>query len=196
MKPFLTNHANKRLLEWTGLSVEKFTKIYEERKYLTTGKEQKSRRMHDLFFSEPDDKCFVSIRDEKNFDIVTILPIDYHSNIAWEISPDAQTYARSIFYGLKIDVDEISKVEEKVNLSKFRVVAIGSLNYKRKHIASFFAEEYFCDIGIFAADSSLKNRIQKFFERENRNIYSWIEIIYGNKRDQTKLLTTQSFFVD
>ena len=67
----LTNHAKKRLIERAGISISTFKGMYQEGmyqegKYLSIGKQEKSRRIHDLFFCIDDKTFFVSIRDEKN----------------------------------------------------------------------------------------------------------------------------------
>ena len=90
MNTQLTDHAKKRLIERTGISISTFKGMYEEGKYLSTGKEEKSRRIHDLFYCVDDKNFFVSIRDEKNNEIVTILPLDYHENLAWASFTDIE----------------------------------------------------------------------------------------------------------
>ena len=86
----LTDHAEKRLIERTGISISTFKGMYKEGKYLSTGKEEKSRRIHDLFYCIDDKTFFVSIRDEKNNEVVTILPLDYHENLAWASFTDIE----------------------------------------------------------------------------------------------------------
>ena len=43
-----------------------------------------------------DDMCFVVIQDVKNGGIITVLPIDYHENIAWKIPIEAQQMAEEL----------------------------------------------------------------------------------------------------
>ena len=55
---------------------------------------ERSGRTHKLFFSPPDDRCFVAVQDELVGAVVTVLPLDYHS--AWTVSPRAQDQARNL----------------------------------------------------------------------------------------------------
>jgi hypothetical protein len=60
------------------------------------GVESGSRRVHRLFFSAPEEMCFVAIQDQANGAVVTVLPIDFHENISWQVSLAAQDSARNL----------------------------------------------------------------------------------------------------
>ena len=145
MKVRLTKHAEERLITRTGLSKEAFITLYEKDKLLPVGKEIGSFRQHELFYSGKKKQCFVSIRDERNLQIITILPIDYHQNIAWRISGGAQLMAKNIFLEREINAIEPSqeplsepKVESPVlRSSRFRVVALDPFKMKRKQVTKF-----------------------------------------------------------
>ena len=57
---------------------------------------EESGRTHKLFFSPPDDMCFVAVQDEMAGAIVTVLPLDYHSS--WTVSQQAQDQARKLLF--------------------------------------------------------------------------------------------------
>ena len=67
---------------------------------MNIGVEESSRRVHRLFYSQPDGVPFVAIQDEKCGTVVTILPIDYHNRCAWHVSYDAQKSAEAIITGV------------------------------------------------------------------------------------------------
>ena len=90
MKIKLTRHSKERLRERVYMSILTLRKIYKKNLYLTTGKEKKGYRCHDLFYSTYMDQCFVAIRDERTNTIITILPLDYHEYLGWRISFAAQ----------------------------------------------------------------------------------------------------------
>ena len=98
MNIILSNHAIERLIERTGITVKEFKRIYEENKVLPIGMERGSSRIHELFYSRPMSQSFVAIRDERNLEIITILPIDYHRTCAWAIDYSALAKAKEIFY--------------------------------------------------------------------------------------------------
>ncbi len=55
---------------------------------------ERSGCIHKLFFSIPDDQCFVAVQDEVVGAVVTVLPLEYHS--AWPVSQDARSQARAL----------------------------------------------------------------------------------------------------
>lgn len=187
----LTKHAEDRLLTRTNLSKEEFEMVYKEEKILPIGKEKKSSRLHELFYSKPKDQCFVSIRDERNSEIITILPIDYHQNIAWTIAPDTQQMAKDLALGNKIFGEEELMIEHQQETpSKFKVVAIDPVNYKRKNITSFNAEEFSFDIDILLSDQIFRKTLRNFFKENDSNKFLECEIIFGKDRRETKLIST------
>ena len=193
----LTKHAEDRLFTRTNLSKEEFEMVYEEEKILPIGKEKKSSRLHELFYSKPKDQCFVSIRDERNSEIITILPIDYHQNIAWTIDPDTQQMAKDLALGNKIFGEEELMIEHQQETpSKFKVVAIDPVNYKRKNITSFNAEEFSFDIDILLSDQIFRKTLRNFFKENDSNKFLECEIIFGKDRRETKLISTSVFLFE
>ena len=92
-----TWHACVRAQERLSLTQAEIGKILEDRHCLNIGEEQKTTTLeHLLFYSEPDDTCFVAINDKAVNEIITILPIDYHENVAWKISTEAQKMAKKL----------------------------------------------------------------------------------------------------
>lgn len=59
----------------------------------------KSGHLHRLFFSPAEEQCFVAVQDQENGDVLTVLPLDYHSSKAWEVSLEAQERAESLLLG-------------------------------------------------------------------------------------------------
>ena len=137
--------------------------MYQEGKYLSIGKQEKSRRIHDLFFCIDDKTFFVSIRDEKNNEIVTILPLDYHENLAWEISIEAQKLVKCITLGEEVSSEiKQTKIERK-KPSVFKVKAFDYKNFKRHPICSVFAEKYAFDFDLLIESDEFKTKIKDFF---------------------------------
>ncbi len=64
----------------------------------------KSGHLHRLFFSPAEEQCFVAVQDQENGDVLTVLPLDYHSSLAWEVSLEAQERAESLLLGSKRSV--------------------------------------------------------------------------------------------
>jgi len=82
----LTKHARERLALRTRLTPEDFGNLLDGYRTISVGYEPDTYRWHRLFFSAPDMRHYVAIQDISNGVVITILPIDYHENLAWKIS--------------------------------------------------------------------------------------------------------------
>lgn len=82
-----------------------------------------SGRLHRLFFSPADEQCFVAVQDEGNGDVVTVLPLDYHSSLGWEISIEAQQQAELLLLGSKRSATPVATRigDEWGNATTFRI---------------------------------------------------------------------------
>jgi hypothetical protein len=85
VKAILTHHAKIRLKERTDLSVEDFLTLLDTFRTSSVGYEPNTFRWHRLFYSRPDDEHFVAIQDIATGEVITILSLDYHENLAWKI---------------------------------------------------------------------------------------------------------------
>ena len=63
------------------------------------GVETGTDRVHRLFYSVPDSMCFVAIQDAGDGAVVTVLPIDFHDNIAWQVDVHALEAAKALAEG-------------------------------------------------------------------------------------------------
>lgn len=85
-KDNITGHALKRLRERTSLDVSELNQLLGSLAYVPLGSKPGIHKEHLLFFSERDNACFVALRDTLNGDVVTILPVNYHENLAWKVT--------------------------------------------------------------------------------------------------------------
>lgn len=92
-------HAYARVFDRISLSHQELAHILDAEKAFNIGQENKSNRVHKLFYSEKDDICFVAVQDIKTGTVITVLPIDYHENIAWKISLASQNIAKQMILG-------------------------------------------------------------------------------------------------
>ncbi len=86
MEARLTKHATQRLAERTTLTHDKLFGLIHNQLCVIVGIEPFSNRLHKLIYSESDKTHFVVIQDMANGEVITILPLDYHENLAWKIS--------------------------------------------------------------------------------------------------------------
>lgn len=92
-----THHAQERVVDRLSIDVADVAAILDHDLALLVG--AKSGHSHRLFFSPPDEQCFVAIQDQQNGDVVTVLPLDYHSSLGWEVSIKAQKEAERLLLG-------------------------------------------------------------------------------------------------
>jgi len=78
------------------LSCEDIARILDRKLAIYTGRKPGFNRNHLLFYSPPDDNFFVAIQDGLTGTVVTILPLDYHANLAWTISPEDCAKAKKL----------------------------------------------------------------------------------------------------
>ena len=82
----LRHHAKERLQERTSLEPAAFLHLLDQNLSVSIGVESFTRRRHRLLYSEPDKAHFVAIQDFETGEVITLLPIDYHENLAWKLS--------------------------------------------------------------------------------------------------------------
>jgi len=128
MKTSFTYHAFSRVKDRLSLSLFELANILNYDLAVDIGAESGTNRVHRLFYSCPDNACFVAIQDSKNGVVVTVLPIDYHENISWSISQDSQIQAKNLL--------GINNLEESPCLP---VLQITATNFK---ISGYLQDEF------------------------------------------------------
>lgn len=86
---YFSKHALKRVNQRTKLNQFTIADILDFGLAIDIGSEPVFDRKHWLFYSTLDDCCYVAIQDPLTGLIVTVLPMDYHENLAWKV-PTAQ----------------------------------------------------------------------------------------------------------
>lgn len=94
-----TDHALDRIDDRLSTELHDVAAILDHDLAVLLGAD--SGRLHRLFFSPADEQCFVAVQDQGNGDVVTVLPLDYHSSLGWEISIEAQQQAEVLLLGSK-----------------------------------------------------------------------------------------------
>ena len=91
----LRKHAIIRLSERCRLKPQDIQNILEKNQYCPIG--IRGKHQHKLFYSLPDDECFVLVHDTETDEILTVLPINYHSS--WIIDEYAEILAKKAILG-------------------------------------------------------------------------------------------------
>ena len=94
-KAKLSEHALQRVSERLHLTDTEVLEILDNDLTVDIGTEDV--RVHRLFYSTVDEMCFVAIQDSWDGIVITVLPLDYHANVAWDVSDEAQDKAKALF---------------------------------------------------------------------------------------------------
>tara|TARA_B110000196_G_scaffold293833_1_gene282429 strand:+ start:14490 stop:15116 length:627 start_codon:yes stop_codon:yes gene_type:complete len=81
----LTRHALCRLGQRTGIDGDSLRKLLDKGGYIKLGLESAFDRQHCLFYSQPDNECFVAVQDIKTGEVITVLPLNYHKTLSWKM---------------------------------------------------------------------------------------------------------------
>jgi hypothetical protein len=126
-----SNHAFDRLKERVQISKEEITNILKYDICINIGSEKRNKhRHHKLFYSVRDARCFVIVQDVKCNSIITVLPIDYHNNVAWEVSIDARLLAEEL---MVIDLS-VPPVNEELGYSRCYAIDPKTIKPKVIHV--------------------------------------------------------------
>jgi|SRR5690554_107534 len=101
----LTRHALCRLEERTKIGSDRLRKLLDKGSYINLGVEAVFDRRHCLFYSMPDNECFVAIQDTMTGEVITVLPLDYHENLSFKID-------KKLYY--KIDKEYVRRAKALV----------------------------------------------------------------------------------
>ena len=107
-KTHFSTHAYERVANRLSMNNSELAAIIDDDKFINIGEEPGHNRAHKLFYSKRDRMCFVAVQDIKIGTIITVLPIDYHNNIAWTVSMDSQRQAKQLIIPIVIDTLQTS----------------------------------------------------------------------------------------
>lgn len=91
-----SHHAKLRVAQRTSLSTEEVLSLIERGLCVRTGVAPASNREHLAFYSKPDDTVFVAVHDRLFGRLITVLPLDYHRNLAWDVSDADRRLAKAL----------------------------------------------------------------------------------------------------
>ena len=83
---YLSAHADLRLQQRTRMTRAEIAHLLDQGICVKLGHQAGFYRQHLLFYSPKDAGCFVAIQDTRMGKIITILPLEYHKNLAWQVS--------------------------------------------------------------------------------------------------------------
>jgi len=91
-------HARKRIAQRTSIDLLKLMSYLDADVCVNMGYHAGMHRRHLLFYSAPDDTCFVAIQDPRYGKVITVLPLEYHRRLAWAVSDEQCELAKQRYY--------------------------------------------------------------------------------------------------
>jgi len=171
MNTYFSFHAFKRVNNRLSMTHQELKTLLDNDLTINIGKENNSNREHKLFYSVKDEMCFVAIQDTKTGTVITILPIDYHENISWSVSIDAQNLAKNLIvketkmvsYKISgIVVDDYEHYKKTINLGSWRSLYDLDLLIKDTNFIDFL-------ISKIKEKTDLLSKVHKIWIRKNKN---------------------------
>ncbi len=178
-----SRHAFKRIASRTKLTCEKISHILDRKLAINTGREPGFNRNHLLFYSDPDDDFYVAIQDTLTGVVITVLPLDYHANLAWHVTPEDCARAKDLYINAPVENVQIQPasgatvflisghyIDDKGKQKTKVIQKISSKAYKND-VKQFLSDQVaFSKINVFAAEKGI----------EPKNMFR-ITIRLGNK---------------
>ena len=202
MDIMFTKHALERLDERTGMSKEDLEQIYKTGKILPIGEEKSSKKIHELFYSHFVDQCFISIRDQNNSEIITVLPVDYHNNCAWKVDQNTQAMMKKMCSEdtpIEIDSKHLQIIPEtklsmlvisNILFSEFTdhieaselLNAYNGKSHRRVIDESYDFSHFHFSFDIAIGDMSVKDHIEKIYREHATKDYPYILFYHSRTR--------------
>ena len=155
-----SRHALKRIKQRTGVNYFSIADILDGRMAVDIGQEPVFGRRHWLFYSEPDDCCFVAIQDSMSGLVITVLPLEYHANLAWKISLDDCQKAKTLATSCAGSVasSSASNIPPSIIIVKARYASVEGYA-KATTLIKFKASDYNSDLCKVLNDGSFESEI-------------------------------------
>ena len=176
-----SKHALKRISQRTALNFFSIADILDCGLAVDVGKELVFDKRHWLFYSDVDSCCFVAVQDALSGLVITVLPLDYHENLAWKISDEAIVEAKRKSSSYVPVVKDVSKEHPSIIIVKARYMADEGFS-KTSTLAKFRSSDYKDDLFNVLRDKSFESEVNYHCKRKGINpsrVYE-IAIALGN----------------
>ena len=115
-------------------------------------------RKHWLLYSDLDDCFFVAVQDRYTGLVITILPLDYHENLAWKIDSNSLIAAKEKSSNYNPANTNKSKVPPSIIIIKVKYKSDDSY-YKTATLTKFKASDYNNDLYRVLKDKSFESEV-------------------------------------
>lgn len=185
---YFSEHALKRLNERTKLTTESVSDIIDMGLAIDIGTEPVFKRKHWLFYSKLDVNFFIAIQDEYTGYVITVLPVEYHEKLAWNIDKKYFTEAKYNIEEKNIQVmlkefRELNSEPAKNILVKVRYLD-SSNAVKTKSLFKLPAIDFNYSLEDVPIDKTFNNSIKQHLEAAGISSQSIFEVLLSYKREK------------
>jgi len=194
LRTTFTSHALNRVYERLSLSADEISSIIDNDLACLLGEETGPHdRIHKLFYSLPDDKYFVAVQDQKNGEVVTILPIDYHNK--WQISANVLITSRDLILNnqnLKLieDVDSPCSSDKEYKIRVWMKDQDGSLNTLDLQTISY--HNPFRSLSELAKSSDMRKLIRNELNQIPIELSEYIYLVFLSESNYSEMVLVEN----
>ncbi len=177
----LTDHAKMRLKERTSLDESAFVAQLANYQTVSVGYRRGVNHWHRLFFSAADRCHFVAIQDISNGDIITILPLDYHENLAWridEVAKENAVYKASP----EIHAELYPPPATPTRSAKMAITGVFAPKSKKENLGSYRFQDVPSSAAAALADDIFVSKLFQKLDQRGAKLEQLEEILLYNKK--------------
>jgi len=185
---YFSAHAEKRINERTQLSLDRIADLIDMGLAVDVGTELVFNKKHWLIYSEVDESFFVVIQDAYTGLVVTVLPMEYHENIAWKVDTCFFTQAKNNIENNNItamfhDFTKQLNQEQPKNIHvKIRYLDNGN-TVKTKSLFKLPAADFNYSSKNVPIDNRFKNSINQLSEFRGINPLSIFSVLLSYRKE-------------
>ncbi len=195
---YFSEHAIKRINERTRLTNNNIADIIDLGLAVDVGTERIFNRKHWLIYSVIDEGFFVAIQDSYTGLVVTVLPVEYHENLAWKIDECSLTEAKS-----NIEVNDIPSLlqefTKQLNYEPSKNIHVkvryldNNNTVKTKSLFKLPAAQFNYSSENILIDKRFNNNIRELSEFKGINPLSIFEVLLSYKKEKSpKIIAWQA----
>jgi hypothetical protein len=190
----LTRHAICRLEERTNIAGDRLRELLDKGAYINLGLESIFDRQHCLFYSSPNDQCFVAVQDRISGEVITVLTLDYHKTLSWKLD-------KKFYYEIDEEFLRRAEVLARYNVDPNSMAFHMSLKVRylnendlicSKTITKFPAEEYQNNSNLFINKKQKILSIVSCWLKE-REVHKVIDLYVSLGRKSTPHFVCEEF---
>ncbi len=137
-------HAFKRVSQRTKLSCIDIANILDKKQAVILGSKPGLTKQYLLFYSQPDADYFVALQDTIDGTVITVLPLEYHENLTWDVTEAQKDQARECATTIQCDIE---KKSSQFTVAAGYIASDGLL--KAKQLKKFSVDIYGEDMMLF-----------------------------------------------